>query len=52
MKAIYARDFGICTDEDVTKKLIGLFDYLKTVDDEKTVIFDKGTYYIDSEKCK
>ena len=52
MKTIYAKDFDICTNEDITKQLIGLFDFLQTIDDEKTVIFDKGTYYIDSEKCK
>ena len=25
---------------------------MKTIDEEKTVIFDKGTYFLDSEKCK
>ncbi|MGN0515712.1 alpha-1,3-galactosidase-related protein [Eubacterium sp.] len=52
MKTIYASEFNIGTNEDITQGLIKLLDYLKTVDDEKTVIFDKGTYYIDSEKCK
>lgn len=52
MKTIYASEFNISTNEDITQGLIKLLDYLKTVDDEKTVIFDKGTYYIDSEKCK
>ena len=52
MKTIYASEFNIGTNEDITQGLIKLLDYLKTVDDDKTVIFDKGTYYIDSEKCK
>ncbi|WP_178666559.1 right-handed parallel beta-helix repeat-containing protein [uncultured Eubacterium sp.] len=52
MKTIYASEFNIGTNEDITQGLIKLLDYLKTVDDEKTVIFDKGTYYIDSKKCK
>ena len=52
MKTVYAGEFDICTNEDITKQLINLFDYLKTVDEDKTVVFEKGTYYIDSEKCK
>lgn len=52
MKTIYASEFNIGTNENITQGLIKLLDHLKTVDDEKTVIFDKGTYYIDSEKCK
>ena len=52
MKTVYAGEFDICTNEDITKQLISLFDYLKTVDEDKTVVFEKGTYYIDSEKCK
>ena len=52
MKTVYAGEFDICTNEDITEKLISLFDYLKTVDEDKTVVFEKGTYYIDSEKCK
>lgn len=52
MKTVYASEFDIRTNEDITKNLIRLFDYLKTLDEEKTVIFEKGTYYIDSEKCR
>ena len=52
MKTVWAKDFDIHTNEDITEKLFGLFDYLKTIDEEKTVIFDKGTYFLDSEKCK
>lgn len=52
MKTVWAKDFDIHTNEDITEKLFGLFDYLKTIDEEKTIIFDKGTYFLDSEKCK
>ncbi len=52
MKTINANEFDIRTNEDITENLIKLFDYLKTVDEDKTVIFEKGTYYLDSEKCK
>lgn len=52
MKIIYANEFDIHINEDITGGLIKLLDYLKTIDEEKTVIFDNGTYYLDSEKCK
>lgn len=52
MKIIKAPEFNIFPNEDITENLVELFEYLKTIDEEKTVVFDKGTYYIDSEKCK
>lgn len=52
MKIINANEFDIHINEDITEGLIKLLDYLKTVNEEKTVVFDKGTYYLDSEKCK
>lgn len=52
MKIINASQFNICNGEDITENLIRLSVYAKTIDEEKTVIFEKGTYYIDSEKCK
>lgn len=52
METVYAHEFDIRTNEDITENLIRLVDYTKTVDGEKTVVFEKGTYYIDSEKCK
>lgn len=51
MKIINASQFNVFPNEYITEKLINLFNYLKTVDEDKTVIFDEGTYYIDSEKC-
>lgn len=52
MKIINANEFDIHINEDITEGLIKLLDYLKTVDEKKTVTFDKGTFYLDSEKCK
>lgn len=51
MKQINASDFGIKNQQDITKNLIELLSYVKAVDGEKTIIFENGTYYIDSEKC-
>lgn len=51
MKQINASDFDIKNQQDITEKLIDLLSYVKTVEGEKTVIFEKGTYYIYSEKC-
>ncbi len=52
MKIINASEFGIAQGKDITEELIKLFSFIKTVDGEKTVVFEKGTYYIDSEKCE
>lgn len=52
MKRINVSEFNIKANEDITENLIKLLDYLKTVNEEKIVVFDKGTYYLDSEKCK
>lgn len=52
MKIVYASDFGIKSNCDITEKLKDLFLHIKTVDGETTVIFEKGTYYIDTEKCE
>ena len=52
MGTVRASKFGIAPDKDITEQLNGLMSYLKTVDDEKNVVFEKGTYYIDSEKCE
>ena len=49
---IRVSEFGISPEHDITEKLTKLFAYTKGIDGEKTVIFEKGTYYIDSEKCE
>ena len=52
MITVYARDFAIKPDTDVTEKLTALISRLKTTEGEKTVIFEKGVYYLDGEKCE
>ena len=51
MTQINASDFGVKNQQDITENLINLLSYIKTVDGEKTITFENGTYYIDSEKC-
>ena len=51
MTVFYGKDFGIKPGKDVTKELAELFKELSVTDGEKTVILEKGTYYIDSNKC-
>lgn len=52
MKTILARNYSITTGEDITEELARLLKDLSATNGEKTVIFEKGTYYIDSEKCE
>ncbi len=49
---IHASDFGIRPNREITEELTALLSHLKAVDGEKIVTFEKGTYYIDSEKCE
>ncbi len=52
MTIINASQFNITSDADITENLVKLISYAKAVDGEKTVVFDKGTYYLDSKKCR
>ncbi|MGN0447949.1 MAG: right-handed parallel beta-helix repeat-containing protein [Acutalibacteraceae bacterium] len=52
MNTIYAAQFGITANEDITERLCELLLHTNCIAGEKTVIFEKGTYYIDSEKCQ
>lgn len=52
MQTIHASNFGILPRRDISLKLAELMAYLKNTDDEKTVIFEKGEYYINSENCE
>lgn len=51
MQMIHAADFGIVPNTEIAEQLIRLFDHVKATDGEKTVLFDAGTYRIDSQKC-
>ena len=52
MKTMRAVDFGIVPNTEITENLITLFAHAKATDGEKTVLFDAGTYFIDSAKCE
>ncbi len=52
MTEIYASKYGIKPNDDVSEKLIEIFVDVEKIQGEKTLIFEKGTYYIDSEKCQ
>lgn len=52
MKIVKASDYAIVPGRDITEEVIRLLSDLKSIDGEKTVVLEKGTYYIDSEKCK
>ncbi|MGN0535310.1 MAG: right-handed parallel beta-helix repeat-containing protein [Eubacterium sp.] len=52
MNNINASQFNIISNTDITENLIKLVNYAKTIDGEKTIVFEKGTYYIDSKKCQ
>lgn len=52
MKILHAVDYQIKHDHDITTELMNLIDTTRQIDGDKTIIFEKGTYYIDSAKCK
>ena len=52
MQIIRAADFGIVPNTEIAENLIKLFAHAKATDGEKTVLFDAGTYSIDSAKCE
>lgn len=51
MTKFFGKDFGIFPGEDVTKGLIGLFKEITCHQGLKKIVLEKGTYYIDSNKC-
>ena len=51
MKILNASEYGITPEKDITIELINLIDEVKKIAGEKTVVFNTGIYYIDSEKC-
>lgn len=52
MNRLNAADYGIAPGEDITKALFQLLEQANRLNGDKTVFFEKGTYYIDSEKCR
>lgn len=52
MIIVRASDFGIRDGEDVTEKLSYLLEQVCAQKGERTVLFDKGTYYISAGECR
>lgn len=52
MKTFHAVDYNIKPGCEITVALCELIEKIAGTDGEKSVRFEKGTYYIDSEKCK
>ncbi len=49
---IKARDYKVIPNQDISIKLAELFQALTDVEGEKTLVFEKGDYYIDSALCQ
>lgn len=52
MKILNAADYGIKPENDITDELFKLIEEAGQIDDEKTIRFEKGTYFFSSDKCK
>lgn len=52
MKILNAADYGIKPENDITVELFKLIEAAGQIDDEKTIRFEKGTYFFSSDKCK
>lgn len=52
MKILNAADYGIKPNKDITTELFKLIEDAGQIDDEKTIRFEKGTYFFSSDKCK
>lgn len=51
MKTYYAKDYGVGNKRDISKALIEIFDDMKATDEEKELVFEPGTYTINSNGC-
>ncbi len=49
---IYAENHGIFPNADCTAALAALFKALADVEEDKTLIFKEGTYYLSRENCR
>ena len=48
MKYVYAKEAGILPGEEIARKLNTLLSELAENDEEKTLVFEKGEYFLDS----
>ncbi len=52
MTEIYATKYNVKPNEDISRQLVKILADMEKIDGEKTLVFENGTYYIDSEKCE
>ena len=52
MKILNTADYGIKPENDITVELFKLIEAAGQIEDEKTIRFEKGTYFFSSDKCK
>lgn len=52
MKTINASDFKIESGKDITEALCNLLSSLENNQEEKTLVFEKGTYFLSSKNCR
>lgn len=52
MREIFTSQYNIKSGDDISEKLTEIFADIQKIEGEKALIFDNGTYYIDSEKCQ
>lgn len=52
MTILNAADYGVIPGRDITVELMYLIECAKNTDGEKTICFQSGQYYLDSEKCR
>lgn len=51
-KLIYAKDFHILSGKEISKELTKMLVSIQGIQTKKTIIFEKGTYHIDSRQCQ
>lgn len=51
MKMVHAADFGLLPGRDIAEKLSGLLKDLSESNEETTLYFQQGTYYINAHAC-
>ncbi len=49
---IYAKDYGVLPQTDCTKALAEMLESISEIEGEKTLLFEKGEYYITRQDCK
>lgn len=52
MKTVFARDYGVRAGSDVSETLAQVFENIQMLEKPVTLVFDSGTYYINSALCK